>query len=1576
MLTQRDKSETHFDAGGKITSRVDRNGNTTSYTYDTTFPDRLIEIGYQDGSDLTLAYDSSGRLSTVTDRTGATTTLGYSGSTFELIKVTQPDPDGAGPLAAAETDFSYHGGSGLLASVTDDLSQVTSFAQDAFGKLTSITDASSAVYSIQSQVSVDAVTPGSTSVSSPTSLPDATPEGSLTDPLSHTQSMAFDAWGQMLRSTDALGNTTTIDRDANGFAIEMTTPDPDGSGPLTAATTDVFRGPRNNPLRINNPDGTDTALTFHADWNVPERIVTPDGRDTIRTLDARGNITESRVVIGYDDAVIPEGDDLVTSYTYTSAPLTSSDLPGGLLLTETDPRGYVTEYSYGTTPSLGSFGQLISVTAAAGTAAARTISLAYDSDRRLISQTDPTGAVTQYTYDDLGRLTQTTYADPDGAGPLTSPVVSVVYDSLGRIIEATDPLGNTSYQSYNFRDQVTLVTHADGTTDSYAYDLAGRLTSHTDQMGSVFAYAYDAAGRMTLITRPDPDPMGPYLPGTTISIAYDNLGRAISQTDPRGNVTEISYDSMDRPLSMTLPDPDGSGPLTSPVYSYTYGDGQLTRATDPTGHSIDYEYDDAGRLERSTQFVFDSSTGGFGFLIHLQTYDEAGNVTAQVDGLGNATNFAYDELGQLTSQTLPDPDGSGSLTSPLVSYTYDAAGRVETVTDPRGGVTTFAYDALGRRTSTTGVDPDGAGPLAAPVSSLAYDVAGRVTSATDPLGEVTSFTYDVMGRVLTQSLPDPDGAGPLSAPTTTFAYDNLGRTTSLTDPVGNLTSWTYDRLSRLTGETSPLGATETYDYDDADRLIEITDRRGWITEYSYDELGRLTTEEWLSGGSVIETLSFEYDSRSNLTKTTTSELTETFGYDELSRLTSRETDFAAIGSVNFLQSSAYDLGSRRTSLALQTGSATSAWSDDLTNEYTYDALSRMTSVTQTGTAASGDGGGGDSPGGFGGGPGGPGGGTSAVVADKHVTFSYDSTGQFESIVRYDADLADSSAKIAQTDFTYDSASRLTTLSHTKDAPLGGTTTIADYDYTYDVGNRITSIASTSLVAGSNTSTYSYDATHQVTGATHTAAALANETFAYDENGNPSTATIGTWNRLLADGTFNYTYDANGNRTGRTRISSAAADDYETIYSWDHRNRLTSITIKDNLGAVTRQIDYAYNAFDERIEKVIDLDGAGIGTATTERYVYDGGDILVVVDDAGAVEQRMLHGPAVDQILAIEETSSGDVSWALTDHLGSVRDVIDSSGNVLNRIDYDTFGGIADESDPAEDFFYGYTGRDRDEESGLNYHRARYFDPTTDRWMSQDPIRFSAGDTNLYRYVGNSATVLADPSGLSPFHGISIVANPSKFGEYRYADYGDVFDFYGIDVTIHYYDHFDRPITGFLDDGRPIGPSGLPWSPAPPHTSDIATYETWNTPTDEKQIQWAMALISLGGPGGDVNDALELATGQDIHGNSLTGPEYGVTVVGAAVPFVGAEFLRRIVFVRRNGGVFILRDEVTPGRQIGDRMTSGDDALQQLSEIEVAQRNVRQGKAEQIIDSIEKSKQRAKNQLDGIRNLDDLDDYDY
>jgi RHS repeat-associated protein len=117
----------------------------------------------------------------------------------------------------------------------------------------------------------------------------------------------------------------------------------------------------------------------------------------------------------------------------------------------------------------------------------------------------------------------------------------------------------------------------------------------------------------------------------------------------------------------------------------------------------------------------------------------------------------------------------------------------------------------------------------------------------------------------------------------------------------------------------------------------------------------------------------------------------------------------------------------------------------------------------------------------------------------------------------------------------------------------------------------------------------------------------------------------------------------------------------------------------------------------------------------------------------------------------------DTYWSLADHQGSVTTLVTHNAgttSVAQRLAYTAFGSIGSVKDgqgnnvttgPISRF--AYTGREFDRETGDYYYRARYFDPQTGRFLSQDPIGFAAGDMNLYRYVGNSTPNFTDPTGL-------------------------------------------------------------------------------------------------------------------------------------------------------------------------------------------------------------------------------------
>ena len=107
-----------------------------------------------------------------------------------------------------------------------------------------------------------------------------------------------------------------------------------------------------------------------------------------------------------------------------------------------------------------------------------------------------------------------------------------------------------------------------------------------------------------------------------------------------------------------------------------------------------------------------------------------------------------------------------------------------------------------------------------------------------------------------------------------------------------------------------------------------------------------------------------------------------------------------------------------------------------------------------------------------------------------------------------------------------------------------------------------------------------------------------------------------------------------------------------------------------------------------------------------------------------------------------------MAWYLPDRLGTVRDLINNSGSIIDHVDYSAFGTQLDESDPSEgDRMMGFAGMERDTVTGMNLAVNRVQDPGTGRWTSQDPLGLRGGDPELYGFVANNPSDLVDPSGL-------------------------------------------------------------------------------------------------------------------------------------------------------------------------------------------------------------------------------------
>jgi len=211
--------------------------------------------------------------------------------------------------------------------------------------------------------------------------------------------------------------------------------------------------------------------------------------------------------------------------------------------------------------------------------------------------------------------------------------------------------------------------------------------------------------------------------------------------------------------------------------------------------------------------------------------------------------------------------------------------------------------------------------------------------------------------------------------------------------------------------------------------------------------------------------------------------------------------------------------------------------------------------------------------------------------------------------------------------------------------------------------------------------------------------------------------------MTAFGASTLSYDANGNLTS----------DGTNTYIWDARNQLTAIS-----GATTAS--FTYDAFGRRTSKTV------AGTST--QFLYDWLNSVQEIQ-GGVASANLLTGLRTDEYFA--RSDSGDnLSTLLTDLLGSTIGLVGSAQTIETSYSYEPFGATTT-AGAANGNTYQFTGRENDG-TGLYFYRSRYYSPTFQRFVAQDPIGFGGGTPNLYGYVFNDPLSLTDPRGLFVLYG--------------------------------------------------------------------------------------------------------------------------------------------------------------------------------------------------------------------------------
>ena len=723
-----------------VVAATDPNVNTTNATYDS----QGNQLSSTDalGHTTSATYDTLNDVTSRTDALGVTTTDTYD---TKGNMTSQSTPlVGSSPAVSRTTTYTYADPShpGDVTTITDPNGKIWSQAFDANGDLVSVTDP----LGNKTTATYDGIGRRLSAVSPLGNAAGGTPSA-------HTTTYSYDAFGDLLSTTDPLGHSTTTAYDADRNPISVT----DANGHTTRTTYDA----NNRPTAVTRADGTTLANTYDADGN----------------LTAQTNAAGAATTYAYDavNRRINATDPLhhVTSYAYD---------PAGNLVSLTDAASNVTtegydagnrltavSYSNGHTPNVtygyDADGRRTSMADGTGTTTST-----WDSLGRLTAQTNGAGAAVSYGWDLAGNLTSIAY--PSGMG-----TVSRAFDAAGRLNSVGDWLGHTTTFGYDADSNLAAETYPNTTSGARTYDNADRLSSITDNKSGIpfasFSYTRDANGQLTAET-----PIG--VPGGGQSYTYTSLNQLASV-----NTTGLySYNSADDPVQLntsTAQHFDPADQLTSTVSAtgatttYTYdARGDRTTTTPPTGTPTSYGHDQVNRL---ISYGGPSGTVSYG-------YDGAGLLASRTAGAATA-HLTWDASGTLpqllsdgTNAYIRGPGGQVieqvKLSTGAVTYLHqDQLGSTRLITDATGMVVGSAtYDPYGNLTGSTGTatTPVGwAGEYRDATSGLTYlrarwyDPATAQFLSRDPLVGLTRLPYgyasdNPVNRVdPTGQIVEPDG---------------------------------------------------------------------------------------------------------------------------------------------------------------------------------------------------------------------------------------------------------------------------------------------------------------------------------------------------------------------------------------------------------------------------------------------------------------------------------------------------------------------------------------------------------------------------------------------------------------------------------------------------------------------------------------------------------------------------------------------------------------------------------------------------------------------------------------------------
>jgi RHS repeat-associated protein len=972
----------------------------------------------------------------------------------------------------------------------------------------------------------------------------------------------------------------------------------------------------------------------------------------------------------------------------------------------TDRNGYVTSYTYVS-------GQLTTVQEDSR-AGGRKLALSYDTDTppnltgvqlKTTGGTALSPSVT-LTYTGTGPYELASIATNDLDTGLSARTWTFSYDEsayvtapatgnhlITTVVSPRFTGGSTKLHNYyNASDQVTQQVDNLGRTMSFSYS-TGSTTITAPGNDGVTNRVVQINYSNGLITSRIEDPgSSPHVNATWTYLNDPAIGAPDKITDPNGHSTSMTYDVNGNVATST----DALGRITTTVWNAF---GEPASVTDPSGVSTTTVYDANGNKTLVSRWLAGTSSSS----VTRFTYGDPGHpgdVTAVTDPMDAATTMTYDAYGNLASTT--DPLGD------TTTATYKAQGWRLTSTTPRGNqqgalpgryTTSWMYDGFGEATSVT--DP------LHHTTTQTYDAEGNVMKSTDADGNVTTNAYDADNEKTDVYRPDDTHSGGSGSDDWQTSYNGDGTVRTQVDGSGHTTIYGHNSLGQTVSVEDPDLRTTSSSYDSVGNLLTVTDPSSNVTTYKYDAANQ---QCWyffgISSNSCLSpptgAVTSIYDQLGRRTAMSDAAGSESWQWDSLGRLTTSTDGNGA--TICY----AYDLRGDLTQLTYLPGTncASSPASTYHTVTRGFDAAGRLTTVQDW--------------------------------AGNTITMAYDADSNLVSTT------FPTSGTAVVDSATFDNADRLTGLSDAK-----GATTIASFGYTRDPNNQVTNDQQSQ---GASSETFGYDAVSRLT-------SQGGNSYAYDTADN-LTSNKGTTQNYDAANQLNYVgasttacnsspptgstsfcYDTRGDRLSSVQNVSGTLT--TSTYTYDQASRLASFTKAG--GTATEctapsgagPTSYCYNGDGLRLKKQT--------STTTIQYAWDvsGGLPLVLRDGPSGSQASYVYGPGGLPIELI--TSAGTVYAVHHDQLGSTRAVTDSSGTVQATWNYDAYGNVTS-STGSVPMPLQFAGQYTDAESGLQYLRARYYDPTTGQFLTRDP----SVTTTLcpYGYVSGNPVNSRDVTGLA------------------------------------------------------------------------------------------------------------------------------------------------------------------------------------------------------------------------------------